>query len=446
MCDALVALPDATRNGAVVFAKNSDRPAGECQVLGFFPARSSGANASIRCSYLQVPDDRGALATLGLRPYWCWGFETGLNEAGVVGGNTAIFTKSLHIDNPPRELGLTGMDLLRFGLERGATAERAVDEICALLERYGQWGSAVRGLDHAAGSYENAFLLADRKEAWVLETSGRRWAARRVENGYQALSNQPTIRGVWTKSSPDLRDFARDSGWWSADVDNFDFARIYGDHAHYAKQVSHLRWRRVSQVLQDQFGKIAVGSVMGILRDHYEDTFLGGPQFTQFLPDFHTVCMHDSPSRFTWGNTATSMIVELAAQSEKPPMIWLAYLPPCTSAYIGFSWTESLPAMLTSAGKAGLFAAPPQDAPKDEFDSGSLWWRLNRVVEAVRANPVGRYAAAAKLLGAAQEKNLEEMSELADAHPGPAGWLETIERQVSRITDALETLEEEWKK
>lgn len=51
--------------------------------------------------------------------------------------------------------------------------------ITGLLERYGQGGSCRE--DSTPFCYHNTFLLADRTEAWVLETAGRLWAAQRIQ-------------------------------------------------------------------------------------------------------------------------------------------------------------------------------------------------------------------------------------------------------------------------
>src|SRR5205085_6486475 len=95
---------------------------------------------------------------------------------------------------------LIGMDLVRLGLERGRTADDALDVMTTLLERHGQGGAA-----EAPGHepYWSSFLVADPHAAWVLETSGRTWAARRVEDA-AAISNRITIRTDWARASSDV--------------------------------------------------------------------------------------------------------------------------------------------------------------------------------------------------------------------------------------------------
>lgn len=77
----------------------------------------------------------------------------------------------------------------RLALERSSTAQEAVHVIAGLLDRYGQGGSCRE--DPVPFCYHNTFLLADRTEAWVLETAGRLWAAQRIQGRSQAWSLPP---------------------------------------------------------------------------------------------------------------------------------------------------------------------------------------------------------------------------------------------------------------
>lgn len=67
----------------------------------------------------------------------------------------------------------------RLALERSSSALEALRVITDLLARYGQGGSCRE--DPTPFCYHNTFLLADRTEAWVLETAGRLWAAQRIQ-------------------------------------------------------------------------------------------------------------------------------------------------------------------------------------------------------------------------------------------------------------------------
>lgn len=440
----MVALPDATAAKSVVFGKNSDRPAGECQVLYDSATEARPGGASIRCAFVEVPDAAVPLRTVGCRPYWCWGYETAMNEAGVVGGNTAVYTRSFWVSANRKAFGLTGMELLRLGLERGRTAEEVVSAVIDLLEHYGQWAPAVLGKNAPEACYENAFLVADKNEAWILETTGRRWAARRFTSGTHALSNQLTIRSRWTRASSDLLEYAETQGWWENGP--LDFAAAYSDHEHYARQVSHIRWSRSCQLLSQGSGRIDARLMMKCLRDHYEDTFLHGPQFSEYLPDFLTICMHDSPAAFTWGNTATSVIVEIDPQSPVSSPYWCCYQPPCSGVYMAHTMDTGIPEAVSAAGTAGLRSESPAAAPKDGFRKDSLWWRMYRIVGAISRSPVERRARARSLFDPIEEEYLARIptpgNEATKART--ATMRRCIDEQMASIDQVLNRLEREW--
>ena len=73
MCDTLAAV------GAhgTLFAKNSDRPTGEIQVVERYRRRVAGPE--LQTQYLTITDP-GAAALIGSRPTWLWGLEHGVNE------------------------------------------------------------------------------------------------------------------------------------------------------------------------------------------------------------------------------------------------------------------------------------------------------------------------------------------------------------------------------
>jgi secernin len=303
-CDTFVALPEITADGSMLLAKNSDRPAKECQPLRYWPRRQSSAASSLRLAYLDIPDVEQSWAHLGGSPYWCWGHELGLNEWDVGIGNEALFTRDLaeHVaqsrHGQPPPAGILRMELVRLGLERATTAQEAVSTITELVAAHGQWGSGVPGRQIEEGAYDNSHLVADPREAWVIETSGHLWAARKIRSGTYAISNQPTIRTEWDQASQDLIDHAIKAGWWPAGENRpFDFARAYTDPGT-RLQASHVRLQRSRHLLADaaRHGKIAFDQASRVLRDHYEDTFLAGPYFTAALPDLMTLCMHDSPA------------------------------------------------------------------------------------------------------------------------------------------------------
>ncbi|WP_129115573.1 C69 family dipeptidase [Halegenticoccus tardaugens] len=330
--------------------------------------------------------------------HWCWGYELGINEHDVVIGNEAVFTKpwkeALNATDrgEPLEKGILGMEYVRLGLERAKTAEEAVDVISSLLEEYGQFGSAVAGADVEDGAYDNSYLIADTDEAWILETAGRRWAAKQISTGSDSISNELSIRHSWTKGSDDLIANAISHDWWPEEREPFDFADAYTDHET-ALQVSRIRYRR-SQQLLDRFtddDDFDIGSMQRILRDHYEETFLDGPKFNAALPDFLTICMHSSPAKFTWGDSVSSAIFELPANNTDFTKMWWTPGPPCIGVYVPF-YIESgtVPAVVSNAGTATREIVHPTKVAEDEAEDGSYWWEFKQFLESIKGDDYGR--------------------------------------------------------
>jgi secernin len=221
-CDTFVALPPATPPGRIVFAKNSDRPTDEAQHVVFCPPHRYSPGSSLRCTYITIPQASNTHAVVLSKPRWMWGAEMAANSEGLVVGNEAVWTKEP--ENSSND-ALLGMDLVRLAAERCATAEAAVALIAELLETHGQGGACEEG---GNWTYHNSFLIADRNEAWVLETAGRWWAAERVISGVRNISNCLSIRTKIDRSSEGLQEHAREAGYWDGSGE-FDWAAAFSE-------------------------------------------------------------------------------------------------------------------------------------------------------------------------------------------------------------------------
>ena len=118
-------------------------------------------------------------------------------------------------------------------------------------------------------------MIADRKEAWVLETAARYWVAERVTNGTRSISNNLSIRNAGTIRHPEVVEYAVNKEACKSEED-FDFARIFSSN-----QVSDLpspdsREGRVRQLCQSNRGKFSVETAKSILRDHQGNVCMHG--------------------------------------------------------------------------------------------------------------------------------------------------------------------------
>ncbi|MFX1377505.1 MAG: peptidase C69 [Promethearchaeota archaeon] len=212
MCDTYVSLGTWSKNGDVIFGKNSDRPESEAQLITYSPRKTYSNGDELKCTHISIPQVRQTAEVILSQPFWMWGAEMGANEYGVVIGNESIQTRE-----PLKDTGLTGMDLLRLGLERGKTAMEALNAIIGLLESHGQGGY------HSLSqyNYHNSYLIADPNEAYVLETAGDWWIVEIVKE-FRSISNHISIRFKGDMRRKGIIQHAIEKGYCTDD-NEFDF-------------------------------------------------------------------------------------------------------------------------------------------------------------------------------------------------------------------------------
>lgn len=334
MCDTLCLVG----SDRTLFAKNSDRPVGEPQVVeGHGPRRPGG---DLRTQYLTVPD-AGAARVVGSRPGWLWGFEHGVNEHRVAIGNEKIWTVDDPHAVPP---ALIGMDLVRLGLERARGADEALDVVTTLLERHGQGGS---GEESGTEPYWSSFLIADPRSAWVLETSGTTWVAAPVDGG-AAISNRVSIGTGWTRSSAGVEPGA-------------DFQRWRDPAA--PVEIADLRLGTTRPCAARGAGDVSASDLVSVLRDHGAAPWgaVGSDPETAVAPPAEvaddwtgvTVCMHIAG----YQATNAAMVADLPADPEEPARAWATLGSPCTGVFVPMFPPHEPPPVLADAATWHRFAA-----------------------------------------------------------------------------------------
>ena len=336
-CDTLVLTSKITASGQNTLCKNSDRPLGEAQPLCFYER------------------SEGKYAVLGSRPYWMDGFEMGANEKGLFIGNEAEGSRM------PKETeeGITGMAMLRIALEKAAAAREAIDVIADLLKEHGQNANAHPTMDRR---YENTFILCDPEEAWVMETAGREWAARKIED-FAAVSNCYQITDDYDLCSEGMEQLVTDNRWLRPG-EKVNFAKAFTAPADRQRN-SVARMRRMQKLVTE---KMTVKDMQKIFRDHFEGE-LNEPRFGSCYGNFVTICMHALTGGIDSSQTAASMIMNYD-ERWKYKFLWAAGLP-CLSVYIPLYWVdpEKKPMKVPECMSLG----------GEKYDPESLWWTMEHL-------------------------------------------------------------------
>lgn len=418
MCDTV----SVRRPEGMLFAKSSDRPVDEAQVLRWLGRRAPGDDA-VRATHVAVPD-AGAVALLGSQPTWMWGLEHGVNEHGVAIGNEKVWTVDDPHAAPP---ALLGMDLVRLGLERGSSADAALDAMVALLEAHGQGGSGEQGRDEP---YWSSFLVVDGRGGWVLETSGRSWVAQPVGDG-AAISNRLTVSTGWLRSSADV---APGADW--DDRRAPDAPTGIADHRLAATRACVARGARVTPA-----------DAVAMLRDH--GTGPWGPAGAPAEPapppppgavgdDWSgvTVCMHVRGYQCT----TASMVADLPSSGAAPPRLWASLGTPCTAVF--------LPVAVVRGGagpgdRSGDPAGEPLAVVPGVLGDADAWRSfaaLSRRVEAPGDEGAAALAATRAVLAPLEAAAWEEADVLWAAGAPPGAWRAAAAGWDGNVRAALATL------
>lgn len=391
MCDTMVAVGNATVDGSVILAKNSDREPNEAHVLVHIPRQQHAPQSKVKCTYIEIPQVEETYEVFLAKPFWIWGCEMGVNEYGVAIGNEAVFTKEPY----QKEGGLIGMDLIRLALERAKTAYQALHVIVDLLEQYGQGGNC--GFEHPT-YYHNSFILADPNEAWVLETAGKYWAAERVKD-VRSISNGLTIGETWDEASPGLVEHAIQKGWCKSGQD-FNFARCYSDFLYTRLDGCIPRQSRSMELLKENAGNLDAARMMRFLRDHGNKV----QQDPSWDPSrgwiMDTLCVHASFGPTRPSQSTGAMVAHLTKD-------------------ISTIWATGTSATCTSIFKplflGGEEFPPMGKPPNGKYDPESLWWQHERLHRRVLQDYAHRMAVYQEERDRLEESFIQEAAQTVQA-------------------------------
>ena len=344
VCDSVVVVPES---GPVWFAKNSDREPSEAQFLECHEGSVPGAAPD------GLPDAPSDTRLLLSRPAWMWGAEMGVNEHGLAIGNEAVFTRM-----PVPKAGYAGMDFQRVALSTCRTADDALEQMIELTERFMQGGAM--GHLHRSFRYHSSFLIADATSAWVFETAGQYWAAKRVR-GVATISNALSIEDDFDRVHADAYKQARDRRWVKR-ASEFRFASAFSDPA-----MSVLAGARIRSACTRR-------SLSGVREPSAQDLILALSDHGALEPGrglrSESPCAHASwlPTR-TSAQTTSSIVARLDASG---PTVWATGTSsPCLSIFKPAPFDPEL--------------LPPRPIADARFDAREIWWAHERLHRACLA-------------------------------------------------------------
>ncbi len=333
MCDTLVALPKVTRNGNVLFAKSADCEVNEANAIVRIPHQKHIKGEALRITHLVIPQAEETYEIFLTKAFWTYGCEIGINEFGLAMGEEAVFTTEMNEEKD----GIIGPDLMRIGLERAKNCQEAIQVMTDLLEKYGQGGSAeLKGNSH----FDSSFLMADTKEAYILETAGRKWAVKKIED-FDSISNMLGISTNYTRCSVASKEAV------------LDWSNRFGLPEYPPNLGSMDRQATTYNMLKEHQGGITVKTLFEIMRHH-------NPGYHPAKADVHrNICVHAGPQENRWWQADGVMVSEVGEHGV-------------------IAWVTGTSGTCVSIFKPVFLGVDLPDIgpiPTEHFNPQSLWWK-----------------------------------------------------------------------
>ncbi len=333
MCDSIVALANVTRDGTVIFGKSADCEVNEANAIVRIPGRKHVKGEAARLTHLVIPQSKETYEVFLTKAFWTYGAEIGVNEFGLAMGEEAVYTTEMNEEQD----GVIGPDLVRLGLERAKNCQEAIQVMTELLEKYGQGGSAeLKGNSH----FDSSFLMADTREAYILETAGRKWAVRKVDD-FDSISNLLTISNNYTRCS--LTQQRGELNW----AEQFALPE-------YPPNLGSVERQSITyQALKEKRGEVTVKTFFEIMRHH------GEGYHPAFAETHRNICVHAGPQENRWWQADGVMVTEVG---EHGVLAWVTGTSgTCVSIFKPVFLGVDLPEI--------------GPLPTEHFDPRSLWWK-----------------------------------------------------------------------
>ena len=414
MCDTIVAVPGATKEGVMLFGKNSDREPDEVQNLVIVPRQTFETNTTVKCTYISIPQVEQTFRVFLSKPFWMFGAEMGSNEHGVVIGNEGLFTRV-----KPKKTGLTGMDLIRLALERCDSAKNALETIINLLEIHGQGGwSSYR--DSLTAYYMNSFIIADKTEAYVLETVEKNWAWKKIQDVW-SISNKISLEHDYDAASPGLIEYAIKKGWCTSEAD-FNFLKNYSNKLITWGGAGKNREETNRRHLTEKMGKLTTEDFMQFLRFHSDE-----PKWKPSKGLRYVVCAHSANNLTKHSQSVQSLVASVG--NDRALYYVTGSSNPCMSPYFPiFAPQTELPANYHPG--------------KENFDPSAFWWKAEQFHREV----IFKYLATMEIITpeiAAYEQEMIQKTEVGQVtQESIDGYFQIVANFITKWSDILPKIAE----